>query len=228
MEALANAFAEPSKSSTTASHVPKADIMSEDGVKLLDTIDKLRELGIDKDIPLPQIIVVGSQSAGKSSVLEAISGIPFPVSSGQCTTFATEIRLRRAEKTCATINIVSKEPARPGEEILHPLDDSTDGESANGANINWDRIPDIIARAAEVLSSRHGHQFSEDILRIEVSGPKQDHLSLIDLPGLFHNVGRDQDSTAPKRVQHIVERYMNEKRAIILAVVSAKIDYGSQ
>lgn len=44
----------------------------------LDMIDNLRSIGLYQDIPLPQIAVVGDQSSGKSSVLEAISGIPFP------------------------------------------------------------------------------------------------------------------------------------------------------
>lgn len=34
---------------------------------------------------LPQIAVIGQQSAGKSSVIEAISGITLPRSSGTCT-----------------------------------------------------------------------------------------------------------------------------------------------
>ncbi|CAM9666173.1 unnamed protein product, partial [Chrysoparadoxa australica] len=44
----------------------------------LDLIDELRSHGINRDLPLPQIAVMGDQSCGKSSVLESISGIPFP------------------------------------------------------------------------------------------------------------------------------------------------------
>ena len=45
---------------------------------LIDLIDKLREYGLDKDVPLPSIVVVGDQSSGKSSVLEALSGVQLP------------------------------------------------------------------------------------------------------------------------------------------------------
>ena len=48
---------------------------------LLDELDKLREHNVDKYVELPQIVVVGDQSSGKSSVLEAISELPFPRSS---------------------------------------------------------------------------------------------------------------------------------------------------
>jgi hypothetical protein len=34
----------------------------QDGVELLDTIDKLRSLGIDKDVPLPQLVVAVSEA----------------------------------------------------------------------------------------------------------------------------------------------------------------------
>src|ERR1700712_3009909 len=59
---------------------------------LLDELDKLREHGVDKYVELPQIVVVGDQSSGKSSVLEAISELPFPRSSIRCTRFATQIK----------------------------------------------------------------------------------------------------------------------------------------
>ena len=43
---------------------------------LMDLIDRLRSEGIENlDIPLPRIAVVGNQSAGKSSLIEAISGV---------------------------------------------------------------------------------------------------------------------------------------------------------
>ncbi len=45
---------------------------------------------------LPQIIVCGDQSSGKSSVLEAISGISFPTKDNLCTRFAIELILRRS------------------------------------------------------------------------------------------------------------------------------------
>ncbi|KAI0880007.1 uncharacterized protein GGS22DRAFT_176197 [Annulohypoxylon maeteangense] len=50
-------------------------LCSKDQLELLDSIDHLRLQGIDHYISLPQIIVCGDQSSGKSSVLEAISGV---------------------------------------------------------------------------------------------------------------------------------------------------------
>lgn len=41
---------------------------------VLDLVDNLRKVGIERDVPIPQIAVMGDQSGGKSSVLEAITG----------------------------------------------------------------------------------------------------------------------------------------------------------
>ncbi|KAI6565462.1 hypothetical protein MCOR09_006812, partial [Pyricularia oryzae] len=62
---------------------------------LLDTISHVRKCGLDSILSLPQIVVCGDQSAGKSSVLEALTEVPFPRNDNLCTRFATEISLRR-------------------------------------------------------------------------------------------------------------------------------------
>lgn len=49
----------------------------------IDLIDRLRSLGVDQDLGLPAIAVIGDQSSGKSSVLEALSGVDLPKGSGK-------------------------------------------------------------------------------------------------------------------------------------------------
>lgn len=72
---------------------------------LLDAIDSLRELKVGQFVDLPQIIVVGNQSAGKSSVLQAVSRAPFPIAGDVCTHFATELRLRRTPNEEAVVSV---------------------------------------------------------------------------------------------------------------------------
>src|SRR5271155_3922699 len=75
---------------------PLVQLQSKDHEEILNVIDQLRSEGISKYINLPQLIVCGGQSSGKSSVLEAISGLAFPTKDNVCTRFATELILRRA------------------------------------------------------------------------------------------------------------------------------------
>lgn len=63
---------------------------------LLEKIDKLFACNVGEHINLPQLVVVGDQSSGKSSVLEGLTKLKFPRNSGLCTRFATQIIFRRA------------------------------------------------------------------------------------------------------------------------------------
>ena len=57
---------------------------SVDQLRLLDVVDKLRAQGLGSFIALPQLIVCGDQSSGKSSVLAALSDLPFPRKENLC------------------------------------------------------------------------------------------------------------------------------------------------
>ena len=70
-------------------------------------IDLLRSQGINHYACLPQLVVCDDQSSVKSSVLGAVSGIPFPAKDSPCTRFATELILRRGPApNVMTITIV--------------------------------------------------------------------------------------------------------------------------
>ncbi len=73
-----------------------------------------------------------------------------------------------------------------------------------------------------------GNAFSEDILRIEISGPKQPQLTIVDLPRLIHSHGKHQTEHDVNLVTSLVAKYMANPRSIILAVVSAKNDFPNQ
>src|ERR1700733_12416270 len=74
---------------------------------LLEKIDKLFASGVGEHIPLPQIVVVGDQSSGKSSVLEGLTGLPFPRDSGLCTRFPTQIVFKRSKILTTEVSIMT-------------------------------------------------------------------------------------------------------------------------
>ena len=68
--------------------------MFKDIRKLINIIDEVRDYGLDKEISLPRIAVLGTQSSGKSSLLENIVGLDFlPRGSGVVTPRPLELRL---------------------------------------------------------------------------------------------------------------------------------------
>ncbi len=75
-------------------------------LQLLDLVDSLRAEGLGEFTALPQLIVCGDQSSGKSSLLEAISGVPFPRKDNLCTRFATKVILRRASNSEIKVSLV--------------------------------------------------------------------------------------------------------------------------
>ncbi|KAL2192898.1 P-loop containing nucleoside triphosphate hydrolase protein [Corynascus similis CBS 632.67] len=196
-------------------------LCSEDQLLLLDSIDRLRLQGINHYISLPQIIVCGDQSSGKSSVLEAISGVSFPVKSNLCTRFPTELVLRKAAHESVSVSIVPHELRTEAErKALLAF-----GEELR----DFDDLPDLVERAKiEMGITVHGRAFAKDILRIEVTGPNHPHLTIVDLPGLIHSETKSQTASDVQLIQDVVQSYMREPRCIILAVVSAKNDFANQ
>ncbi|KAI8689607.1 hypothetical protein NCS56_00224300 [Fusarium sp. Ph1] len=185
---------------------------------LLDLIDKLQFAQLD-DVKLPQIVVVGDQSAGKSSVLEALTGTPFPRDAGACTRFATEIRMRRAKETRLKVSIIP-DKTRPYNEQARLLQ--------YGGDVTGDTPFDAMMRdATDLIAPRSipGRFAARDILVVEKSGPDMPLLTLVDLPGLVRVANRDQSEADIQTIEALSDRYMKSTRTIILAVIGGNNDY---
>jgi GTPase SAR1 family protein len=191
-------------------------------MELLNIVDSLRAEGLGEITALPQLIVCGDQSSGKSSVLEAISGIPFPRKENTCTRFATEVILRRSPESRISVSVVPSRDRKQAdrEKLLkfrHQLSTPDD-------------FPDLFDKAKDAMLNVPGKSFSKDILRIEFCGPSQPQLTLVDLPGLIHSHIEAEQQTPEdvKLVTELVSDYLKSPRSIILAIVSAKYDINVQ
>ncbi|KAG8158786.1 hypothetical protein KVR01_011229 [Diaporthe batatas] len=198
-----------------------SQLRSQDQLNLLDSIDELRSEGIDYYVSLPQIIVCGDQSAGKSSVLEAISGVSFPVQSKTCTRFPTELILRRTPEVSSSVSIVP-DASRTEEEKRSLAAMSRELGGLDG-------LGEVIEAAKDAMGIKEfGKTFSRDLLRIEITGPERSHLTIVDLPGLIHFPTKSQTDDDVGMIKDVVKKYMKESRSVILAVVSAKNEIENQ
>lgn len=178
---------------------------------VLDLVDKLREIGISKEISLPQIAVMGDQSSGKSSVLQSISGIPFPRGSGLVTRCPLELIMKKSTdlQWKAEVSVRWERPEQPAE---------------SGIAANIDDLLTRIQALSNVLSESGINGFSRDSIVIRVSSPDSPDLTLIDLPGIVRTSTAGQDAGVIEQVNSLIDHYISQPNTIILAVVPSNQD----
>lgn len=204
-----------------------AALESDEQRQALDIVTQLRKCGLEGVLSLPQLVVCGEQSAGKSSVLEALTEIPFPRNDNLCTRFATEITLRRASTDSLQVKVIP-DPERPTSE--------RDNISAFTETItNFDELPSLTAKAAKLMgidaaadASRPRRAFAKDTLSITIEGPQRPQLTVVDLPGIVQSDTKDTSPDDVTLVSEITEHYISQSRTICLAVISATHDYANQ
>ncbi|KAF4960727.1 hypothetical protein FGADI_742 [Fusarium gaditjirri] len=198
--------------------------------QLLDKIDRLRDLNIAQHVALPQLVVVGDQSSGKSSLLESVTGIPFLRGQTLCTRHATQISSRRRDVESVNISIIpgpnASEDHRKHLEAFRRTESSSSEFRLN--------FTDIMKKAHEQmglrsdLSKGQGAIFSEDVLKVEIYGPQEDLLTIIDVPGMFRVAGDGTTKDDMEMVNNLVRKYIKDERTIILAVLPSNVDIATQ
>lgn len=196
---------------------------------LLEKIDGLFACNVGEYVDLPQLVVVGDQSSGKSSVLEALMNLPFPRESGLCTRFATQIIFRRSQETHVSVSVIPAENATEEHKAAccswTPNElQSLDAESFANIMKQVNVVMGLVCDESGLKST-----FSNDVLRIEMTGPSQEHLSVIDVPGIFKRTTLGVTTKADiEMVEGMVHNYMKNARCIMLVVVPANVDIATQ
>ncbi|KAI0448815.1 dynamin GTPase [Xylaria acuta] len=185
---------------------------------LLEKIDGLFACNAGHYVDLPQLVVVGHQSSGKSSVLQGLTGLPFPRDSGLCTRFATQITFRRSDEDASTEHQARTSEWRRELEVL---------DSGSFASI-MSEVASVMG-VASTDGQVSQHAFSKDVLILEIAGPSQEHFSVIDVPGTFK---RKTEGVTTKEdmvlVDDMVRSYMSNPRSVMLTVVSSNVDIATQ
>lgn len=176
----------------------------------LDLIDELRSIGIGEDISLPQIAVMGDQSSGKSSVLEALSKIEFPRGCGIVTRCATELRMKRI----------------PDSEWKGHIKVMPDGSqpSESGELTSPEEIGNKIVKLTKALTNGENDIQPDKSILLEVSSSNCLDLTIIDLPGIVRRKMDGQSDTVIKDVDSLLQRYLEQERTVILAVIPSNVD----
>ncbi|PPQ86250.1 hypothetical protein CVT24_001130 [Panaeolus cyanescens] len=166
--------------------------------KMLDLVNRLHKVGVQFDIELPQVAVIGAQSAGKSSLLESISGITLPRASGTCTRCPTEFRLTRKDsrwQCTVSLRFTTDAQGRPlaeakteqfGDIIYNKAEVEGRIWRAQRAILNPSKpIEDFLrdnVHSSGNQPRRSELTFSHNCVSLQISGPEVADLSFCDLP----------------------------------------------
>ncbi|KAG9584201.1 hypothetical protein KCU77_g10205, partial [Aureobasidium melanogenum] len=181
-------------------------LQNEDMRTVLDAVDELRAVGVNNIIALPQIVACGDQSTGKSSLLEALTGIPFPRDTGLCTRFATQFILHRADEVSISVTIIPG-PNR-NENERERLEDF-----GRGKTFDPTKLGELIEEATQVMGlppltgkkPKVVRAFSHDVLSIAISSPDRPSLTLVDTPSLIKSKGKYQSLEDIKTTEALVK-----------------------
>ncbi|KAK9470434.1 Dynamin central region-domain-containing protein [Dipodascopsis tothii] len=180
---------------------------------LISTVNRLQDafatLGpTTNPIDLPQITVVGSQSSGKSSVLENIVGRDFlPRGTGIVTRRPLVLQLINRPKS-------DNDEADEWGEFLHlPNQKFTD----------FGKIREEIVRETESKTGKNAG-ISPNPINLRIFSPNVLTLTLVDLPGLTKVPVGDQPKDIERQIKEMVLKFITKPNAIILAVTAANTD----
>ncbi|KAK6498777.1 vacuolar protein sorting-associated protein 1 [Arthrobotrys musiformis] len=200
--------------------------------QLITTVNKLQDVfatvGVQNPIDLPQIVVVGSQSSGKSSVLENIVGRDFlPRGTGIVTRRPLVLQLinRPAGTNNPTANGDSKDGGLKGStDAAANLDEWGEFLHIPGQKYyDFNKIRDEIVKETEAKTGRNAG-ISPAPIGLRIYSPNVLTLTLVDLPGLTRVPVGDQPKDIEKQIKDMVLKQISKPNAIILAVTAANTD----
>ncbi|CAF3825803.1 unnamed protein product [Rotaria sp. Silwood1] len=163
---------------------------SDESRGLLLAIDKMCEFLHGEKVTLSEIVVVGDQSVGKSSVLKAISGIQLPRAQNICTRCPLELRMKTVQdKEYATIR------GSVGLTSETRIDDLT-------------KIADEVTRLTSEIAGKGVNVSSNPIYLTVYKRDIMYDLTLIDLPGITRNALPGQAENIHEQILNLINKYI--------------------
>ncbi|KAF9220694.1 hypothetical protein BS17DRAFT_739183 [Gyrodon lividus] len=207
----------------------------------MQLINDLRSMGAGTLMDLPSIVVIGGQSAGKSSLVEAVSGVNVPRDSGTCTRCPMECTMSSSATTWScTINLrfdydsfgfpLSRSQVVP---FGTPITDRNDVDiwlrRAQAAILNPDTPSEIfhtktVTELRAATTSSNSLKFSRNIVTIAIEDPGAIDLSFVDLPGLIQN----EEQEVVDLVQDLTATAIKRQNTIVLTTIPMSDDIQNQ
>lgn len=147
---------------------------------------------VSEEYTLPRVIVIGNESAGKSSLLENITKCQiFPRDAKMCTKCPIHLKLKTDEKHTYSINY-------------------------KGQDIIIKNKYAIYNKIAQYMKDIGEGNISTDVITINITGPTLPVFEFIDLPGIV-----SYPENIAKQTLDISKKYLNDSNTIVLCVVPA-------
>ena len=175
---------------------------------LMDKIDQARALLAPGNygITFPNVIVVGDQSSGKSSLLESLSLVELPKGTGIVTRCPLVLRLRKSNER----------------RVYRVHGDSQGNEKVllNEGKLN---ITQYIEEETNKLAGTHKNVV-QDMIELQVEDPNVRDLTVVDLPGIAHNPIADQPEDIYDQTVKLIHQFIDQEGSVILCVFPANVD----
>merc|ERR1711939_799438 len=194
---------------------------------LIALVNKLQDVfttvGVQNPIDLPQIVVVGSQSSGKSSVLENIVGRDFlPRGTGIVT--RRPLVLQLINRQAGQANGVKNEELIAGGDKEANVDEWGEFLHIPGQKFHdFNKIRDEIVKETEAKTGRNAG-ISPAPINLRIYSPNVLTLTLVDLPGLTKVPVGDQPRDIERQIREMLLKFITKPNSIILAVTAANTD----
>lgn len=197
------------------------DLSHNELIVLADKVNSVleRNSNIDDNIKnslsLPQLVVVGAQSSGKSSVLNSIMTMDI-LPTGKNMVTRTPLKIRLVKLNNGEKSYVCFENEEHDQiDIDHPLPST-------------EQIKNIRKRIKRKTKEIAGESMNihEKPISFTIFSPSVPNLSLVDLPGLtmVARTDKGQPEDIKKRIENLVKSYINKDNNIVLTIMQAKED----
>eukprot|EP01083_Nonionella_stella_P292983 996455_1 len=189
-------------------------------------VRSLRDSGAESLLPLPRIMVAGQQSAGKSSMLEVLSGIKFPQGSGTCTRYCTELRLTKSDIPNTFKGSVEFRTGKiTGEADSKRWNENPLNLPIPESIISMEEVTGVLRDASRRLLGDDHDGFSDSVLVLTIESDLVETLDVIDTPGI---VEAGENEKEMEWLRKMVSGYMKQENTIILATVECAGDLKNQ